>query len=233
MRDFVGVIGGMGPDATVLFMDVLAGRTLAGRDQEHLNVDCLQHCSIPDRTDYILDHTKPSPLPDLLEDIQLLNERGAKLIAIPCNTAHFFYKDLAAASTAPVLNMIELTAHSVREQFPGAKRVAILGTRGTVNSGLYHKALSALGLEPVTPSEPVQQEVDHIIFDQVKGNSPLSEGDYNHAVATALQDADVAIVGCTELSVPEQKFGSALPTVDALVTLAEATITGAGFKLAH
>lgn len=230
MRDFVGVIGGMGPDATVLFLDVIAQHTKASSDQEHLNIDCLQHCTVPDRTAYILDHSQPSPLPDLLEDVAVLNERGASLISMPCNTAHYFYTELQAASTVPVLNMITLAAEQVAVRHPHARRVAVLGTRGTVESGMYHRALADRGFEPVTPPEDVQQVVDNIIFAQVKGGAPLSESDYADVTSTMHEahDCDVCLVGCTELSVPQQRFTVAVPTVDALVTLADATIERSG-----
>lgn len=126
MANLIGVLGGMGPDATITYLSMVVENTVASTDQEHVDLDCVMHCSIPDRTAFILDRTQPSPLPDLIQDIQTLGERGATAIAIPCNTAHYFFDELQAASSVPVLNMLELAVESLRAQYPQPRRCVYL-----------------------------------------------------------------------------------------------------------
>lgn len=222
----------MGPDATNTFLSMVVEHTDAATDQEHVDLDCLMHCSIPDRTAYILDHTQPSPLPDLLADIQVLNQRQVAAIAIPCNTAHYFFDQLQAGSIVPVLNMLELAVAAVQEQFPDARRVCVLGTRGTIQTGVYRPAIVAAGLELVDISEEGQELVDQVIFDRVKAGVP-TEPELYHAMLAAGKDsgADALILACTELSVPERQIEHSAPTLDALVALARETVRVAGKSL--
>lgn len=232
MRPDVGVIGGMGPDAAILFLHTLTGMTMVASDQDHLDVELLQHCSIPDRTAYILDHTQPNPVVPILDDVRELNRRQVQVIAIPCNTAHFFFDEISAASEAPVLNMIDLTAAHVAELVPPGSSVGVLGTRGTISSGLYQHALEAVGLHALNPSEAVQHDVDTLIFDQVKANQPLDRDLYMSVLERTMQaGAQIALIGCTELSVPEHAFAHDYASVDALDVLARATIVRAGGTL--
>jgi aspartate racemase len=190
------------------------------------------HCSIPDRTAYILDRTQPSPLPDLIHDIQTLGERGASTIAIPCNTAHYFFDELQAASSVPVLNMLELAVASLRERFPSARKVCVLGTRGTAQTGVYAPAVKNAGLELVDVSEEGQQLVDTVIFDRVKAGIVTEESLYTDMLAAGMASgADALILACTELSVPERQINHDYPTLDALVALARATVVAAGKQL--
>lgn len=90
----LGIIGGLGPKASAYFYDMITDKTDVESDQEHLNIAILSHPTIPDRTEYILDHTKENPYPYLLEDVKTLESMGAKMIAIPCNTSCYFYNEL-------------------------------------------------------------------------------------------------------------------------------------------
>ena len=87
----LGVLGGVGPLATIYFADLVVKMTDAKTDQEHISMVILNHGAIPDRTDYILDHSKPNPLPVMIADAKKLQAAGCDYIVIPCNTAHYFY----------------------------------------------------------------------------------------------------------------------------------------------
>lgn len=232
MANLIGVLGGMGPDATITYLTMVVENTVASTDQEHVDLDCVMHCSIPDRTAYILDRTQPSPLPDLIQDIQTLGERGATAIAIPCNTAHYFFDELQSASSVPVLNMLDLAVENLKVQFPEAKKVCVLGTRGTAQTGVYRPALERAGLIPVDVSEVGQKLVDAVIFDRVKAGIPTETELFNSMLAEGMASgADALILACTELSVPERQISHSYPTLDALVALARATVTAAGKQL--
>ncbi|HYL40712.1 MAG TPA: amino acid racemase [Candidatus Binatus sp.] len=228
----IGVVGGMGPDATVLFLTMVIELTEAQTDQDHVDLDCLMHASIPDRTAFILGRSAANPVPSIQADLALLASRGATAVAIPCNTAHYFYDQLQAGCPVPILNMLELAAASVRRRYPDARRVAVLGTRGTVETGVYRAPCERVGLSLVPIPEPIQQLADTVIFERVKAGIPVEERLYLDLLEGGLRaGADVVLLACTELSVPERLVGHRLPTVDAMVALAEATVLAAGKRL--
>ena len=228
----IGVLGGMGPDATLAYMAMVIEHTQAVTDQDHVDMICHMHCSIPDRTAHILDPSQPSPVPDMASDIQQLCEQGVSAIAIPCNTAHYFFDELEQASSVPVLNMLQLAAQDITVKHPSAQKVAVLGTRGTVSSGVYTPALAAVGLEVIDIEDSLQELVDMVIFDRVKAGVPVETDVYVNMLAMALSaGADVILLACTELSVPERQISHDYPTVDALVSLAQATVVAAGKRL--
>lgn len=232
MSNLIGVLGGMGPDATISYLSMVVEHTDAKTDQEHVDLDCVMHCSTPDRTAYILDRSQPSPVPDLLRDIATLAERGATAIAIPCNTAHFFFDELQASTSVPIMNMLDLAVESLQHDFPSAKRIAVLGTRGTAESGVYRPAIEAAELELVDLPDAGQKLVDTVIFDRVKAGNPTEPELYARMLQAGVDaGADALILACTELSVPERQIRHNYPTSDALVALARATVTAAGKTL--
>ena len=225
----IGVVGGMGPDATVLFLSMVVEMTAAATDQDHVDLDCLMHCSIPDRTAYILGRSPASPVPLIQADLLILANRGATAAVMPCNTAHAFFDELQAACPIPILNMLTLAASSARREFPDARRVAVLGTRGTVQTGIYRAACEAVGLDLVPIAEPVQRLADTVIYDRVKAGVDVEPELYLELLDGGLRaGADVLLLACTELSVPERGIAHSRPTVDATMVLAEATVRAAG-----
>jgi aspartate racemase len=232
MSSPVGVVGGMGPQATISFLSMVVELTDAVTDQGHVDLDCLMHCSIPDRTAYILDHTRPSPVPPIQADLQLLAQRGAAFAVMPCNTAHAFFDELQASCPMPILNMLDIAAARVREVHPDARSVAILGTRGTVQSGIYRSPCAQQGLRVVEVDDDAQRLIDTVVYDRVKAGVPVEEDLYLGALDGALRSgADALLLACTELSVPERTIGHDRPTVDAMLALARATIITAGKRL--
>ena len=188
--------------------------------------------SIPDRTAYILGRSTANPVPLIQADLEPLASRGATAVAIPCNTAHYFFDELQAACPIPILNMLNLAAAGVRRAFPDASRVAVLGTRGTVQTGVYRPACEAVGLSLVPIGEDVQRLADTVIFDRVKAGIDVEERLYLDLLEGGLRaGADAVLLACTELSVPERRIAHALPAVDAMACLAEATVLAAGKPL--
>jgi aspartate racemase len=232
MSSRVGVVGGMGPLATILFLSMVVEQTDAVTDQEHLDLDCQMHCSIPDRTAYILDHRRANPVPPIQADLRWLAERGAAFVVMPCNSAHYFFDELQASSPIPILNMLEIAAASVRKAHPDARKVAILGTRGTVQSGIYRSPCAHQGLQVVEVDDDAQRLIDTVVYDRVKAGVPVEEDLYLRVLDGALRSgADALLLACTELSVPERTIRHDLPTVDAMLALARATIVTAGKRL--
>ncbi len=219
----VGILGGMGPEASAVFLRHLIRLTPASRDQDHIPVILVGDPSIPDRTAYLLGRGE-SPLPRLLDLAGVLERSGAELIAIPCNTAHVFWVDIARAASIPVLHIVDET---IRRLGPGGSGlgVGLLATRGTVMSGLYQEALGDTGHHAVLPAEEFQRETQAIV-EGIKG------GENRERSAARLLSvidhlaglgAERVILGCTELGLALEGEPR-LPTIDSLRALAAATV---------
>ena len=166
----LGVIGGLGPIATAHFMELVIRMTEADTDQEHLDMILYNRPSIPDRTSYILDSTKPNPLPEMIRVGNALARQGAKLIAIPCMTAHYFHRELTRYIEAPIVHAIHETAAHLKKH--GITKVGIMATDGSIRSKLFQRELEQHGIEPIIPGEQAQKCVMSVIYDDVKANRP-------------------------------------------------------------
>ncbi len=228
----LGVIGGMGPAATQLFYRMVVEKTDAVRDQEHVDMILLNHASMPDRTESILQGREDEVFRLLLADALKLQELGACAIAIPCNTSHYFADRLQAELAIPLINMIRETARAVAGSKRQPKRVGILATDGTVKGGLYHKACEEAGLEAVDLSPEKQKMLMDIIYLGIKAEQPI---DYNDFIAIegelACKGCQGAILGCTELSVLKERYRLPDFYTDAMAVLAERAITACGRKV--
>lgn len=162
----LGVLGGMGPQATQVFYQYVLDRTEASCDQEHLPALILSDTGVPDRTASILTGNTEPMYQRLLADARLLEECGCTVIAIPCNTSHYFVDRIQQEIGIPILHMIRETARTLVAQ--GKRRPAILATDGTIRTGLYQKECAAFGLEAAPPEPAVQRLVMSIIYEEIK-----------------------------------------------------------------
>lgn len=229
MKQTLGVIGGMGPRATTVFMERIIERTQAQRDQEHLDVIVLNHASIADRTEAIRSGQAEAFLSAIKKDLKLLEAGGAAHIAIPCNTSHFFYEEMQQMTTIPIIHMVRETVKTVREIDGAATRMGVLATEGTIQSGVYHEACHRYGLELTVPDAALQQQVTKIIYDQVKGRGNLDPGPLAGIIRTMLKQyqCDRIILACTELScLPLPCYQDKV--IDAMDVLLQRSITLSG-----
>ncbi|MFB9731320.1 aspartate/glutamate racemase family protein [Ornithinimicrobium kibberense] len=221
-RPVLGVLGGMGPAATVAFLDALVRATPAGRDQDHIDTVVLGHASTPDRTARLLDPDLPDPTPYLVGDLELLARLGATCAVIACNTSHAF---LPAELPLPLLSLVRVGAGAAvdraRAQGAARPRVLVLATDGTVLSRVYQDALADLGAEPLLPDEDGQRAVMAMIYQGVKAGVHVPTGHFLELVGRLRGEADTVLLGCTELSVLAEQAGHALPryAVDAQAAL--------------
>jgi aspartate racemase len=228
----VGVLGGLGPAATVHFMQRLVDHTDAHRDQDHVDLLVWQHGSIPDRTAFLLGRGE-SPEPALVADAVALERAGARFIAIPCNTAVVWVEQMRAAVSIEVLDTVAETVAAAARAVPGLERLGVLATDGTLLAGTYAVAAAEAGVELLTPSPEVQREVMSIIYDGVKAGMPVSRKRFD-AVVDHLrgQGAQAVALGCTELSVLHEDLGIDDPTVvDSIDALARRVVVRAGAPL--
>jgi aspartate racemase len=188
----LGIIGGLGPAASVRFCELLTKMTVADRDQDHIDLVLFSRASIPDRTAFLTGASGESPLPAILEVVAALNGLGVDYIAMPCVTAHAFMAEIREASRVPVISMIEETVGYL--QGIGAKSAAILATDGTIRSRIFQDALESAGIAAVIPDADKQSEVMAAI-------NTIKSGQV--AALTPLANADVNLLACTELSLLE------------------------------
>ncbi len=222
----LGIIGGVGPMSTIYFEELVTRLTKAKKDQDHLDMVILNHASIPDRTDFIVGKSDVDPLPAMRRDAKILESLGVSYIAIPCNTAHYFYDEIASSVRVPIINIIRETVQYIKKALPHAKKVGLLATRGTVAAGSYQHTLLSNGLTPVLPAPPVQSQIMHIIYDQVKAGKPVDIDAFRFIMDKLKQDGcDALILGCTELSVIRRDFHlNDASLVDSLEVLAVRSI---------
>ena len=241
-RDFVGVIGGVGPGATAVFMDVLVRATRAASDQEHINALVAQHPEIPDRTAFILDpgsHDDPGPY--LAADARFLESAGASFLVLPCNTAHHFVAHVHDAVSIDLVSIVGATVRAARERLASRPAhadtrptVAILATEGNIQARVYQDALEASGISAMIPSAGEQRCINTLIYEQVKAGTradvPALMGLVDDLCA---RGADLVVFGCTELSLifDKEHMASDPRIVDSLRELAIATVTRAGREL--
>ncbi len=229
-KEILGVIGGLGPIATAHFMELVINMTQANSDQENVEMIIYNFPSIPDRTDYILGKSDQSPLPEMLRIGQALTLQGASLIAIPCVTAHYFYREIAQGIPVPVVNGIAETVALLKAQ--GIRKVGILATDGTIRTGLLSRELEAVGMEAVIPSPEGQQDVMHLIYKNVKAGK-RAEMERFHRVAQELTDrgAQVILLGCTELSLIKRDEQIGPGFLDIMEVLAQQSVLRCGKTL--
>jgi aspartate racemase len=233
----LGVVGGVGPAATVDFMGKLVRNTPAARDQDHIRVMVEHNPQIPDRTDALLGRGD-DPTLALYAACKALEEGGADLIAIPCNTAHAFVDGIQPALRVPIINMLSCTADYLRETFPGLGEVGVLATSGTLAAGVYEQSLAARGFVQIAPGAPAQARLMNAIYGPRGAKAGYTSGECSEDLAVAFDDlvaqgAQVIVLGCTELplllreSVVACAGGRVVRLVDPTEVLARACVTAA------
>lgn len=227
----LGVLGGMGSEATQVFFKRIIDQTKVENDREHLDIVIYNHASLPDRTEYILSGRQQELWEILEKDIGMLGKMESDYIAIPCNTCHYFADNIEAATNRHFINMITETAKYAKSM--GHHRVGIMGTTGTLRSDLYRRAFSEIGLEAVYPSDEKQAYVMRIIYDQIKKGDKGSLTDFESVVDEfRAKDCDAVCLACTELSVFRENYMlTDTFFIDALDVLARSAIVACGGTL--
>ncbi len=226
----IGILGGMGPAATVNFFDKIVRATQAGCDQDHprIVVDC--NPKIPDRTAAILQQGT-DPLPTMLRSLRFLESAPVDMIAIPCVTAHYYHARLQAETTVPILHFVRETMVHLREHYPHIRRIGAISTTGTARTGLIADICAESGLTLFSSQEPMQtQRVMAAIYRiKAEGVSPEVKAWVREAADTLVQQGAQAILaGCTEIPLVLADGELAVPVLDPIAILAERILHQAG-----
>lgn len=200
----VGVIGGMGPMATAYFQEMVVDLTDAKFDQEHVDMVITNRCSTYDRTDYILGISENNPLYTLIDDAKKLETIGADILAVTCNTAHYFYDEMQKSVNIQIINMIEETTRYTKDK--EYKKVCILGTKGTIYTKLYQNCLEKHNIGYIVLNEKYQNELMDIIYNDIKVGNYDNIKKFEKIISYVKDNGcDCVILGCTELSILKKK----------------------------
>jgi aspartate racemase len=200
----IGVLGGMGPEATAYFYRRVVERTNAATEQEHPRVIIDSNPGIPPRPAAI-EGRGASPVPMMAESARNLEKAGADFIAVPCMTAHYFLHEVAGNVRIPVLSALEETADALCRRGRSHQAVGILATPALLSTGLFQGVLSERGIRSATLDTGWNRRMRGLIED-VK----LRRGDRNSHVQTLValgkglresSHAREVVVACTELSI--------------------------------
>jgi len=218
----VGVLGGMGPEATILLMQKVLKAVPAQDDADHIPLIVHQNPQVPSRIAALIDGVGKDPGPTLARMARDLEKAGAGALVIPCNTAHHYAGVIAAATDLPFLNMIDLTAKALARA--GAKNIGMLASPATRLAGVFDASFATHGLCPVWAEDDAG--IFRIIKAVKAGQGADSLGDLLVAEAQALmhQGADHLLVACTELSLLTGSLPDRLPWTDSLDCLTSAII---------
>lgn len=227
----LGIIGGLGPMATVYFMELVIKMTDVKTDQEHIRIYLQSLPDTPDRTDYICGKSDRNPLPYFIKAGVSLAEQGADFIAIPCVTAQYFYEEISKNLPIPVLNLLAGIIEEVKEN--DIKKVGILATNGTIQSQILQNHFISNGIDVVIPSLTGQDAIMEIIYRQIKAGRPANLEQFLR-VGEQLQEqgAEKLILGCTELSLIKRDYFLGSVYMDVLDILAKNSVlySGAPYK---
>lgn len=219
----LGVIGGLGPMATAYFMELLTRMSDAKTDQEHMEVLIYSKPSIPDRTRYILGESGESPLPAMLSAGENLRDAGAKLLAVPCVTAHYFHGELEKALGIPVIDGLAETAAYLAEEKKTC--AGIMATDGSVRSGLLQNALRDRGIRSIVPERENQRKVMAMVYDEIKAGKPVDMEKFGQVSAELFErGARVILLACTELSLIRKENVLSAGYLDILEVIARCAV---------
>lgn len=222
MPRVLGILGGMGPEATILLMSRILRATPALDDADHIPLLVDSNTRVPSRIRHLIERSGPDPTPVLIAMARRLHTAGAEALAMPCNTAHGYLPAVAAAVPIPFLDMVSLAAAKVAVEAPPGP-IGVIGSPAVEITGLYRRAFAAHGRGTVHADD---REALLAAIRAVKAGreaealAPLREA----AEALAAAGAAAGVIACSEFSLVAARIGGPLLLVDAIDVLTEACV---------
>lgn len=224
----MGILGGMGPEATLHLFRLIIKYTPAKIDQEHVPILIWNNPHVPDRTKFIIGKGE-DPLPHLIEGAKKLEKTGADFLVMPCVTAHYFYENIVREIKIPFLHIIEETIRHQKEKLPSIKKIGILASTGAVRTSLFQKLFENEGIEIITPDAYDQ---DNLVMKAIYGTKGIKAG-YKIFPKKLLieagnnlikKGAEALISGCTEVPLVLNRNVFNVPLLDPLIILAKSAV---------
>jgi aspartate racemase len=223
----IGIIGGMGPQATAdLYLKIIK-ETKASIDQEHFHVIIDSNPKIPDRTKAIL-YNEESPFDAIVEMGKKLEVLGVDIGCIPCITSHYYIDEIQKQLAYPLLNAMEETQKYIKCTYPAIKNIGVLATTGTIKARLFEKYFSDINI--IYPSDLVQQKN---VMEAIYGDNGIKSGnigEYPYGLLKKTADmliergADVILLGCTEIGLSLKSSSISKPLVDPMQIIAKLVV---------
>ena len=232
----IGILGGMGPEATRDLYAHIIRLTPADRDQDHLHTVIDSNPKIPDRTAHIVGDGE-DPVPAMVESGKRLQRAHADFIIIPCISAHYFLDALQRRLELPVLSVFEAVAQEIHIYSINGP-VGLLATDGTIQGGKFAHVLNEYGIPTLVPDSAFQQQVMEGIYTVKADPAGEKRNDCRRLFAGAAahlvsQGACCIIAGCTEIPLALSAADITVPLKDPLETLAAAAVSRALGKRDH
>lgn len=226
----LGLLGGMGPEATVELMRRVVAATPARDDADHIRMLVDNNPQVPSRIAHVIEGTGTDPTPVLIAMAEGLKQAGADFLAIPCNTAHWYLPAVRAAVELPFLDMIDLSVAHLQASQPRPEKVALLASPAVRKVGLFDQRLQAAGFTPIYAEEREEEALLQVIRAvKAKTYGDSARQAYQAITDTLRQrDADAFLIACTELSVIDLPDTGGLPIADTLDLLVAEILKTAG-----
>jgi len=224
-QKIIGILGGMGPEATADLFSKIIKLTHAEKDQDHIRIIIDNNPNIPDRTAAIIGIGK-DPLPDLISTAQNLERAGADFLIMPCNTAHSFISEISKNIHIPILNMIEETSNYIKKYFPTLKKVSLFASKGTYKAKLYNTFFDQANIQIMIPSFKEQQLIMEIIYKVKSGIllNKLKKEMIELSEEQIKKGSQAIIAGCTEIPLVLKNGDIEIPVIDPTYILAKCAV---------
>ena len=224
----IGVLGGMGPQATVSLMQRIQAATPASDDADHAPLLVDMNPQVPSRIRHLIDRTGTDPGPVLADMAVRLQTAGAEALIMPCNTAHHYADHITNRVSIPFLNMPVMACDTLAGLVPNGAKIGILASPATNRTGLFQALLAERGLHAIWPDD---QDAMLAAIQRIKVTGPTVEDvDALQHATTEMTDRGAAaiLIGCTEFSLVTADLSATIPIIDALDVLVKATLQFSG-----
>ncbi|SDZ10304.1 aspartate racemase [Proteiniborus ethanoligenes] len=224
----IGILGGMGPDATCVLFQRIISLTNAKSDNEHIRIIIDNNPKIPDRTSAILKGTN-SPVPELIKTAVNLENAGVDFVIIPCITSHYFFDDIQKEISVPILNALQITKEHIDKEHKSINKIGVIATSGTIKTNLFQKMLENKDI--IIPTDEEQEE---LVMKVIYGEEGVKAGNRSGKIKTYLSEivhrlkergAEAIISGCTEISIVLDQADIDIPLIDPLTLMAKKSVS--------
>lgn len=222
----VGILGGMGPEATLDLMRRVLRATPAADDCDHIHLVVDNNPQVPSRIKALIEKTGPSPLPCLQDMAHKLEQWGVDFLAMPCNTAHYYHAQIQNFVGIPLLDMIGISVAAILKDRPQIQTAGILASSAVLDLGLYDQEFASHNVAVVHPEKEPQERLMQAIRTVKTDSYGTSEHIALQAAAENLvtQGAEILLIACTELSILAGELNSSVRCSDTAQLLAEAIV---------
>lgn len=232
MKKTIGILGGMGPEATAYMFELIIKHTKAQKDQDHIPMLIYNNPRAPART-CAIEGEGPSPVPYLLEGVKVLLGGGADFIIMPCVTAHYFMTEVMEEVDFPFISLLDESLKWAEENIPGLKKVGLVSSTGTIKTRLFHDVFGKAGIEVMAPDEAEQEKVMDAIFGKEGVKAGYTTGGAKEAIVgmartLIARGAEAVIAGCTEVPLVLEDKDISVPLIEPMRIVAERSILEAG-----